>query len=418
MANNIFTHDFSANYPVLLKARKMFFQALEEFFWGKFAKFNTPGARPVKPGNDPSPVSSPVVMQYELEREAGDTIEIPMHMNLVNLPKIGEQQLEDFEEQPKVNIASVAVELWRHAEKPQLSSISRQVNKDLMLVENAEPALRRHYARVNEYLGGSYAMYYGHSWHILNSGRFANDSKIKSVSHPHIFVAGQGKVSYGVSDYPGTSNYEVNVGTAINALGPGHVFNAAFLSGLSKHPDIKKIPRLITKDGNEYLLMVAHPYQIASLEADPTFEARANSVLVQTLAKENPYFVGCRYFLHGFAIFEKDTVAWPVSRNATTGKVIWGPSSITNLDSFRNYSSETRFAGMILGDNALFKAIGMGLEFIKNMKDYKEIVGIAYRAIEGYSRWDSWNRDYGTAGQYLENDRSAIFVTYASAPTL
>lgn len=417
MAETLFTHDMSANYPVVLKARKTFFQAFEQMFWGKFAKFNTEGSRPVKPGNDPKPVSAPIAMQYELTRMAGDSIEIPMLMNLTNLPKVGEQQLEDNEERPKVNFANVPIELLRHAEKPRLSSISEQVNKDLMLVENAEPMLRRHYSRTMEYLVFSYALYYGYSWHVLNSGRFTNDTKIAATPHPHIFVAGQGKVSYSGGN-PGTTGYRTSVGTAINSLGAGNVFNTDFLQGLSKHQNVINIPRIISKDGNEFLMLVAHPYQIASLEADTKFDARNNAVMVQNMAKENPYFVGAKYFHHGFAIYEKDTVAWPCRRNATTGYDEWGPATISNLDTFRSYQDDTAFAGVILGDNALFCAIGSAFEFVKNMKDYKEVLGIAYRIIKGASRYDFKNRDYGTAGASWENDRSAIFVTAASQPAI
>lgn len=417
MADTLFTHDMSANYPVVLKARKMFFQAFEEMFWGKFAKFNTEGSRPIKPGNDPKPVMSPIVMQYELQREAGDTIEIPMHMNLTNLPRVAEQQLEDHEERPKVNFANVPIELMRHAEKPKLSTISQQVNKDLMLVESAEPMLRRHYARSMEYLVFSYALYYGYSWTVLNSGRYTNDSKIAATPHPHIFVAGNGKVGYSGGN-PGTTGYRTSVGTAIDGLIAANVFNTDFLSALSKHQDIVAIPRLITKDGNEFLMCIASPYQIASLEADPKFDARANNVMVQQMAKNNPYFVGAKYYHHGFAIYEKDTVAWPCRRNSTTGYDEWGPATISDLDSFRNYQDDTAFAGLILGNNAMFCAVGTALEFIKNMKDYKEVLGIAYRVVKGASRYDFKNRDYGTAGASWENDRSAIFVTAAAQPAM
>lgn len=417
MAETLFTHDMSANYPVVLKAKKMFFQAFEQMFWGPFAKFNTEGSRPVKPGNMPKPVNSPVVIQNELQRAAGDAIEIPMHMNLSNLPKIGEQQLEDNEERPKVNFANIPIELLRHAEKPKLSSISEQVNKDLMLVEHAEPMLRRHYARSLEYLVFSYALYYGYSWHVLNSGRFDNDSKIAAATHPHIYVAGQGKVGYSGGN-PGTNGYRTSVGTAIDGLTGSNVFDTNFLSGLSKHQNVIDIPRIISKDDNEFLMCIAHPFQIATLEADPKFDARANNVMVQQMAKENPFFVGAKYFHHGFAIYEKDTVAWPARRNSTTGYDEWGPATISNLDSFRSYQDDTRFAGCILGNNALFCAVGSAMEFIKQMKDYKEVLGIAYRIIKGASRYDFKNRDYGTAGASWENDRSALFVTSAAAPSM
>jgi len=415
MADTTFTHDMSANYPVVLKARKMFFQAFEEMFWGPFAKFNTEGSRPIKPGNDPKPVNSPIVMQYELEKQAGDVIEIPMLMNLDQLPTIGEAQLEDHEERPKVNFANVPIELLRHAEKPKLSSISEQVNKDLMLVENAEPMLRRHYARSLEYLVFSYALYYGYSWHVLNSGRFTNDTKVAATPHPHIYCAGAGKVSYSGGN-PGTTGYRTSVGTAIDAVGVSNVFNTDFLSALSKQADIIAIPRIIAKEGNEFLMLVAHPYQIATLEADPKFDSRSNNVMVQQMAKENPYFVGAKYFHHGFAIYEKDTVAWPCRKNATTGYDEWGPATISALSSFRAYTDDTKFAGVILGNNALFCAIGSALQFVKNMKDYRQILGIAYDVIQAASRYDFKNRDYGTAGASWENDRSAIFVTSAPAP--
>lgn len=417
MAETLYTHDMSANYPVVLKARKAFFQAFEQMFWGKYAKFNTEGSRPIKPGNEPMPVSSPVVIQSELERQAGDVIEVPMLMNLVNLPKKGEEQLIDHEERPKANFANIPIELLRHAEKPQLSSISEQVNKDLALVENAEPMLRRHYARSMEYLVFSYALYYGYSWHVLNSGRFTTDTKVAATSHPHVYVAGQGKVSYGAGN-PGTTGYRTSIGTAIDALGAGNVFNTDFLQGLSKHENVINIPRLITKDGNEFLMMIAHPYQIATLEADPKFDARNNAAWVQSYAKENPYFVGAKYFHHGFAIYEKDTVAWPCRRNATSGYDEYGPATISTLDSFRSYSDDTKFAGIILGDNALFCALGSAFEFIKEMRDYKETLGIAYRIIKGASRYDFKNRDYGTAGASWENDRSAIFITAATQPSI
>ena len=66
----------------------------------------------------------------------------------------------------------------------------------------------------------------------------------------------------------------------------------------------------------------------------------------------------------------------------------------------------------------MFKATGQPMEFKKRVDDYDEIMGIAYRTVEGYSRADYWNEDDGTRGQYLKNDGSALLITYAEAPSL
>ena len=98
---------------------------------------------------------------------------------------------------------------------------------------------------------------------------------------------------------------------------------------------------------------------------------------------------------------------------------MWGVSgiaTITNLDDYENYASETKFGAIVLGSNAMFKAIADNMEFKRRRDDYDEIIGIAYRAIEGYARGDAWNRDDGDTGEFVINDNSAIAVTYAATP--
>ena len=410
----VFDRDFTGNIPVIL-ANKMKFDVLPQFFYGKFAGFTTPKGQAVTSTVTPRPTTSPVVIQHELERRAGDLIQIPIHRLLTQLPTVGRDQLAGHEERPFINHASVPIDVVRHAELPQDGIMSRQTTKEYRILENTRPALLRHYAMVNEFLGAAYAMYYGFSWNILNSVRFAGDAKIKAVSHPHIFVAGSGKVGYG-SGYPGSDGYETAVGTAISAIGTADVFDTSLLSALKAHQQIQRIQPIITKQGNPLRLIAAHPYQIATLEADSLFQSTTASVYAQQLARDNPLLVGAKYVWGGFAIFETDTAVWPV--RVSGGKPQWGPASITDMTSFRAYESDTIFAAVVFGQNALFKAMGESIQYKKRVDDYDEIIGIAYRAVEGYARGDYWNEDDGSRGQYLINDGSALVVTYAAAPTM
>lgn len=432
MANKVFEHDFSGNYPLVL-AKQMTFAVMKEFFWGPFAKFNTFNANgnPVSVSEKyrPQPVQSPLVIQYELQRKQGDLIEIPLHRNLVNKPQTGKKQLMGHEEEPKINHTVIPIQLLRHAEMPQDSSMSTQVNKDYRLLENAQPALQRHYSRVSEYLGCSYAMYYGFSWNIFDSGWFTTNSKIAWSPHPHIYTAGYGKIGYSAG-YPGTSGYATEVATRVNGVAAGDVFDTGFLQALKADPQIRKIPPIILKEGVPMRMIVAHPWQVATLENDSAFREIVSAAMVQNYAKENPFLIGAKYIYANFAIFESDTAVWPVSVSsgsyADSGDVVFGPEmwhpdatdvNTGNLDDFEDYADFDKFAAIVLGNNALFKAMGTGVEFKKREDDYGELIGIAYKIIEGYSRADWKNRDDGTTGQYLLNDASALAITAAAAPS-
>lgn len=418
-SNNVFSQSFSGNYPIVL-ARKMQFQTIKNMPWGRWAKFTTPGGAYVQKGNIPNPVDSPVVIQNELSKRSGDLIEIPMHRNLINLWRIGKEQMKEHEEEPKVNFAQIPVELLRHAEKPQESTIDTQVNKDLRLLENTKPALQRHYARAMNYLMCTFAMYYGYSWNVLASARWSGHSKVTTTHHPHVYIAGRGKVSYSTYGYPGNAAYNQGIATEMGFIGAGDVFDSAFLQALKADQAIQKIAPIIMKDGNELRLIYAHPWQIKDLENDATFREMTAATAAQAYAKDNPYLVGCKYIWAGFAIFESDTIVWPVRVASSVPQ--YGPSTIQvaastgTLDSYESYSTDTMFAAIVFGANALFIGNADRLEFKKRVDDYDELVGIAYRHISGAGRADFDNRDDGTTGQYMINESSALAITYAAAP--
>lgn len=422
MANALYQHSFSGNYPVLV-SRKMQHETIREIFWGKFGKFTTKGEVPVNQKNRPSPVSSPIAFHYELKNKSGELIEVPMLRQLKQAPRVGEQDVEGHEEEMKLNIKQVPVELMRSGAVPQYSTIGTQVNRDMMLLKNAKPALQGHYARSMNHLLCSYAMYYGYSWNVLASDRWSGDSKISAQHHPHIYIAGQGKVPYdGTSGYPGTAAYNQEAGTMINALTASDVLNMSFLQYLKTSPAVLKIPRIQMKDGNPLWIMIAHPWQIKSLEDDAKFRELANATKAQAYAKENPLLYGCQYVAAGFAIFSSETSVWPVRVASSVPQ--YGPSNFQHgsdptgdLDSFESYASDDAFAGFIIGSNALSLAIASRLGFAKAEFDYGQKVGVEYHQIIGAARSDYHNREDGSTGQYLINDSSAIFITKAIAPT-
>lgn len=421
----LFDRDFTGNKAVYL-ANQLRFEAPKTHFWGKFAKFNTRNKAgqegvPVAPGNNPRPTNSPIVMQYELKRKQGDVMEIPMLRRLVGKPTYGLDQLEGYEERQKANHVQVPIDILRHGVLVQDGSMSRQTTKDIRLLENAYPQLKLHYGEVSEWEGVSHAFYYGFSKNILASSRYSGDSKIKAISHPHVFIKGQGKagVDFGTaSNYPSTSGYESDIGTAIGNISTGDTLDVAFLQYLKAQPAVRKIMPLIMKDGNPLRFMVVHPYQIHSLENDSAFQQQAATVWAQNYAKENPLLIGCKYVYAGFAIFESDTAVWWVDTSG--GDPVYGPKAgateVASLDDYEDYAGKTIFAGFILGSNAIYKGMGSAFRFKGASQDYEERQGVAYVNLEGYSRGDFWNEDDGTRGQYVVNNGSALFMTYAAQP--
>ncbi|NOY58915.1 MAG: DUF4043 family protein [Calditrichaeota bacterium] len=400
--------------PAVVLAQRMGFDVLKQMFWGRWAKFTTPGGVPVSDKMIPRVTESPVVIQNELS-QGKSLIQIPVHRNLNQLPRVGNQQLKDHEERPKINHASVPIDVLRHAEMPYEGFFDQQITKQYNLLKNARPALLRYYARVSEYLQASYAMYYGFSYNVLNSSNWGSHSIVKKNSHPNCYVAGTGKVS----GTPGTSTYETNIGTAVSNLGAANNFDTGFLRFLAVQPEIRKIAPIVTNEGNRLRLIVAHPYQLISLKNDSQFDNQVAAARAQAFAKDNPYLYGARYIWEGFAIFEAETVCWPVS--VSGGKPVYGPSSFTDLDDFESKllpSSAGAVAGFVLGINALFKAQSRLVnQFKTRVDDYGAILGIAYQTIEGYARGDFWNEDDGTRGEYLINRGSALFITYESPPS-
>jgi hypothetical protein len=175
-------------------------------------------------------------------------------------------------------------------------------------------------------------------------------------------------------------------------------------------------------------LLVAHPWQVKDLEQDPNFQNAIQGAMIQSMAKDNPFLIGAKYIWGGFAIYENEYVSWPVNVENTVpyfgpflpsyngGK----PKSLLDFDNYATYgqvAQNTKFAAVVLGDNAVAKASAGGLEFIQETFDYKTIIGIGYSQLHAAARADYWNVDDGIKGQYLNNESSALVVTHAEAPS-
>lgn len=411
----IFERSFTGNKELLLAAN-MKYESLRNFTWGRWGKFNAPGKKTVvKKADEAKPVASPVVIQHELTRKQGDVMEMPMLRDLINLPTGGKKQLAGHEEEVNINHCRVPIDVVRHAVDVQDGIMSWQTTKEYELLRYHKPLLSRHYAQTNEFLGANWAMCYGFSENVLNSSRFTgNNQNIKAISHPNIFCAGIGQVSYGVNGFPGTSDYESEIGTTIGQMVETNVFDTTFLSGLKASDTVQDIDPIILKDGNELWMILASPLQVKDLEADPAFQKTVAQTHAIQLAKDNPLLVGSKYIWSGFAIFVSNTAPMPVS--VVGGRPVWGPNPIVNLRSFRGYSKYSYMTAYLVGSNALFKAIGRAFEFKKRTEDFDEIIAVAYRSVEGWSRGDFWNYDDGIVGEHVRNFGSANLITAISPP--
>ena len=413
----LMTQNFSANLPQIL-ASKMKFEAHDHMFWGQFVKFTTPNMRPAKNSQDAKVTDSPVVVHSELNKQMGEEIRVPTLRRLTNMPTIGVNQMAGREEAQKINFAKVRIDVLRHAVKVQEGWMSKQTTKDFNLVKNAYPQLRDHYATVENYMQASYAFYNGWSFNVMFSNRNTPTAGISVASHPHVFVRNQGKASY-ANGFPGTAGYETTIGTMVAAMGVPDAFDTVLLQGLKSEPVIRRIRPIVTDDGMRLIGIAAHPWQIAQLEADPSFQAVTNAAFVQTVAKKNPFLYNVKYIYAGFAIFDAGNSVFPVT--VSSGNPVWGIANPSTASSITQWETDPTgnsvFGAIIFGSNAMFKAIGSNMEFVDEDSDYKFNKGIEYHIIEGWSRADSWNLDDGTTGQYLINDGSAIALTFCSQPS-
>ena len=87
---------------------------------------------------------------------------------------------------------------------------------------------------------------------------------------------------------------------------------------------VRKIKAIETKGYSSPLrVIVAHPWQIVDLVADPAFKSAVQAAFVQNLTKDNPFLVGCLYVWEGFAIYANESVAWPVRTESSLP--VYGP---------------------------------------------------------------------------------------------
>ena len=410
--------DFSGN-QARVDAALIPFDALNYMFWGKWVKWNTVKAKAVDPhgGILAQPVAnSPIVAQRNLRDNNGNLakyVEMPMFRQLVEMPRLGTQQLSGEEEERKINFNRIYVDAVRHGEKVRQGRLTKEMVKGYQIEPTSRSALLMHYARFSNFAQIPSALYKGFSYNVLNSGTWASDANVKVNSHPNFFTTAGGRVAWG-TDYPGTAGYETNVATAVEALGLTHKLSLGFLTELASEDAIRRIPKLITKNGDPFLIFVAHPLVFKDLQKDPEYRAWANNVFVSQLAKENSQLANCAIYGAGFAVFDGGNAVYPLS--ASGGAITYGPT-VANLNSFDNYSSYNKFGNFILGDNAIGKALAWDMEFTGEIRDHGDIETVGYTVGEGYARNQYINRDDGTEGQYLICDTSAIVACYADQPS-
>jgi hypothetical protein len=361
------------------------------------------------PGQTQGFTGAPVETVAGFLDQGGLTMDIPVVDRLTDLPgALGDGALEGTEETAKYTFRRVQVHRTRKAYAPPVG-MQRQATKKWKrwLVTDAEPKLRQH---LSDYMPSNIlsALHFGYSRELIASAA-SNGGGVTPVSHPNMFVAGSGAVSY-AGGRPGTAGYEAAVETAIDGMSNMAQFKMTpdFIANMVQEAPRKKIRPIISKSGYPLYPIFVKDTQFNQLRAHANYKELALSLAVAKLESHPLAHLGeCIMF---GALIISDLKMWCAYTNAlgtssgldtgiTAGTVEYGPrptaaqrakgfltgNTITNLD------TGDVACCVLLGESALSIATAEEVTFHENLKDYEGVQGVGYDMIKSAVRNETFN---------------------------
>jgi hypothetical protein len=442
---NNFTVDYSANREMVtiieteMRDAMYYGSRFSELIGMNFAK--TMGrdkeVKSLGPGQTETLIGAPIETVKGFKDRSGLFLEIPYINRLKELPgALGNAPLKGKEETDQYSFLTVPINRWRKAYAPPMG-MQRQATKSwrAYLWEKSRPKLTQW---VQDFMPSNYlsALHFGGSRELI-APLTAQGRAISVVSHPNMYGAGVGKVSY-VAGRPGTAGYEASVETMINTINaPDPQFKMtlkALRDFIQSLPELKIKP--LSKSGGKPLYPVFMPppafTQLRESDDYKNFVQSLRGTLMQDhpLAHLGEAIIDGAIIITDITLWYAYTAAMGVDAGISAGAPEYGPrptasqraagfktgNTIDNLD---NGNVACTFA---LGETALLVATGEELTFHEQIEDYDGVQGTGIDTIKSVVRGDMYNKlglitlGDGTVlakDAFYQNTGSAILLTYS-----
>jgi len=361
--------------------------------------------------------------------EGGTSLMIPMKMTLKGRPILNDDVATGRGMRNSFIYKTVRINQIRQVVNVKAGEYNEQIIKKWIktLLGQGQPQLQDWYRRYVNTSMLKRAFFEGRSYELTASAPFGLG--LSKISHPNMFVAGNGFVSY-TGGKPNTAGYEASVETALNTLGVGDTFNMTLIKDVASLLGRTKriMPCIKTSQGEFYVWMIT-PFQKRQIQDDAEWKQICTTILPREQDPRLNYILNSRIGVgYGF-IFCEDIGGWGAHTNANPNGWATAPSAgspkfgvedaggsdfpdIATLDDSPFQCSVIFGAG-----GALNLGVAKRTTFHEQVTDFGNQQELEARMIAGCERGDLFDSDAqisgNTAGDFVENTSSAMVVTYS-----
>lgn len=393
--------DFIQNVAILNQKlrREAWYGTFWHHFVGEVKVINDPSGRPINVETSESPIA-------RLNGFAGqgrDNMLIPFERDLTGPPVFGDTVAKGTGESQTFYWSRTYINQIRKVVVAQAGKMSDLRARKLRLIENAKPKLVKWWSKyLNQELYRT--VYEGISSNLSGSINYDALGLYKRY-HPNFYV-NDGAVLTAV----GTEKQfctPTQLDTA--AAAADTAMTVAILRKLRSKCLQLKIPRIKTKKGFQFWVMVMHPDQVADLRNDSDYKAAVNSAF-DGHRIEHPALSAAEFMIEGFVIFE-DIVGIRCWDNAAGG--FYGDDETDPIASmFEPTTYVENYCAIVFGQHALGIAVPERLNFGDEVDDFKNIKEVAGIMIFGTGRADFVTEALAkeTSGGMFEKNTTGGFV--------
>ncbi|GEM_PF-3751943 len=442
---NAFTVDYSADREFVtiveteMREQMYYGSRFSELIGMNFAK--TMGrdkeVKSLGPGQTETLVGAPIESVKGFKDRSGLFMEIPFISRLKELPgALGNAPLKGTEETDQYSFLTVPINRWRKSYAPPMG-MQRQATKSwrAYLWERARPKLTQY---IQDFMPSNYlsALHFGASREIV-APTTAQGRGITPISHPNMFGAGVGQVSYS-GGRPGSAGYETSVETMINTVNSTatqfKMSVGALRDFIQSLPELKLKP-LSSKKGRPLYPVFMLPTVFTQIRASDDYKAYVQSLRGMVM-DEHPLAHLGEAIIDGALIITDITLWYAYSAamgvdsgiaaaapeygpRPTAAERVRGFKTGNTIDRLDNGNVACTFA---LGETALLMATGEEVTFHEQIEDYDGVQGTGIDTIKSVVRGETFNKlglitlPDGTVlakDAFHQNTGSAMMLSYS-----